>query len=160
MTRDAAAMAPELSLFLGGLATLVGGSFTPRTRQWRVRALAALAALACAAFAVVGLAGDSRSVFEGAYAVDDVTGTARILVAAGLLAVLALSGSEIAAHPRESEICTMLLLGGTGVLLMAGTRTSPSSSWRSCSPASRSTASSASWSSAPPPPPPRPPRRP
>ena len=122
MTRDAAAMAPELSLFLGGLATLVGGSFTPRTRQWRIRALAALATVVCAAFAVASSAGDPRSVFEGAYAVDDVTGVARILVAAGLLAVLALSGSEIAAHPRESEICTMLLLGGTGVLLMAGTQ--------------------------------------
>jgi len=122
MTRDAAAMAPELSLFLGGLATLVGGSFTPRTRQWRIRMLAALATIACAAFAVAGLAGDPRSVFEGTYAVDDVTGAARILVAAGLLAVLALSESEIAAHPRESEICTMLLLGGTGVLLMAGTQ--------------------------------------
>lgn len=122
MSRDAAAMAPELSLFLGGLATLVGGSFTPRTRQWRIRALAGLAALACAGFAVVGVVGDPRAVFEGAYAVDDVTGAARILVAVGLLGVLALSGSEIAAHPRESELCSMLLFGGTGVLLMAGTQ--------------------------------------
>ncbi len=121
MTSDAAAMAPELSLFLGGLATLVGGSFTPREQQWRIRALAGAAALACAAFALAGLAGEQRTVFEGTYAVDDVTGVARLLVAAGLLAVLALAGSEIAAHPRESELCTMLLIGGAGVLLMAGT---------------------------------------
>lgn len=119
---EAAAMAPELSLFLGGLATLVGGSFTPRSRQWRIRALASVAALCCAAFTAAGLTRTTRSVFEGTYAVDDVTGAARILVAVGVLGVLALSGSEVAGHPRESEICSMLLFGGTGVLLMAGTQ--------------------------------------
>jgi NADH-quinone oxidoreductase subunit N len=51
-------------------------------------------------------------VFEGTYAVDDVTGIARLIVADGLLLVAAMAGTEIAGHPRESEMCSMLLFGG------------------------------------------------
>ena len=36
-----ALLAPEILLFLGGLAVLMGGSFLPRTRQWLTRVVAA-----------------------------------------------------------------------------------------------------------------------
>lgn len=55
-----ALLAPEIVLFLGGLAALLGGSFLARTRQWVTRAVAAAALLVAAALAALDLPGGLR----------------------------------------------------------------------------------------------------
>ncbi|MFZ0834770.1 MAG: proton-conducting transporter membrane subunit, partial [Mycobacterium sp.] len=58
--------------------------------------------------------------FAGTFAVDTTTGVARIVVAVGVLLVLAAAGGEIAGMARESETYALLLFSGTGVLILAG----------------------------------------
>ncbi len=111
---------PEMLLFAGGLVTLISGSFLPRRRQWIARAIAAAALVAGAVAAGFALAGDARLGFEGTFAADTATGVSRLVVAVGTLLVLALAGDEIAASPRESETCALLLFSATGVMVLAG----------------------------------------
>lgn len=121
MGADLLALLPEALLFLGAMVTLVGGSFTPRTRQWRMGLVAAAAATASLVAGLVAWAGDDHAVFSGTFAVDTSTGAARLAVTMSLLLVLAIASGEVRDHPRESETYTLLLLGGTGALLLAGT---------------------------------------
>ncbi|MBD8870401.1 NADH-quinone oxidoreductase subunit N [Nocardioides sp. MJB4] len=119
MGADLLAMLPELLLLLGALCALVAGSYSPQHAQWRVRWAAAVAVLGSLVAAVVGLAGEPGTAFEGTVALDTATGVARVTVALALLLLLALAGDEVAGHPRESEIVTLLLLAGLGTLLLA-----------------------------------------
>ncbi|MGN6252525.1 MAG: NADH-quinone oxidoreductase subunit N [Marmoricola sp.] len=121
MGADLLALLPEALLFLGGMVTLVGGSFTPRTRQWRMGLVAAAATTASLVAGLLAWAGDDHTVFSGTFAVDTSTGAARLAVTTSLLLVLAIASGEVRDHPRESETYTLLLLGGTGALLLAGT---------------------------------------
>jgi NADH-quinone oxidoreductase subunit N len=111
---------PEMLLFLGGLAALLGGSFLPRDRQWVTRVVAAAALVAGAVAAAVGLAGPAQTAFEGTFTVDTATGVARIAAAVGTLIVLALASDEIGGSPRESETYALLLFSATGALILAG----------------------------------------
>lgn len=120
MGADLLALLPEALLFLGAMVTLVGGSFTPRTRQWRMGLVAAAATTASLVTGLVAWAGD-HAIFSGTFAVDTSTGAARLAVTVSLLLVLAIASGEVRDHPRESETYTLLLLGGTGALLLAGT---------------------------------------
>lgn len=117
---DVLALLPEALLFLGGMACLVGGSFTPRTRQWRMRVLAGVATLASLVTGLVAWAGADRTAFSGTFAVDASTGAARVIVTSALLLLLAVAGGDLRDHPRESETCSLLLFGGAGALLLAG----------------------------------------
>ena len=125
MRSDLLTLLPEALLFLGAMVALVGGSFTPRTMQWRIRLVAAAAvvgSLASASVAWVSVAaGDARTAFDGTFIADASTGAARVTVAVALLLILLLGGGELRDHPRESETCTLLLFGGVGTLLMSGT---------------------------------------
>ncbi|GAB2776917.1 NADH-quinone oxidoreductase subunit N [Nocardioides salsibiostraticola] len=121
MLSDTGALLPELSLFLGGLVCLLGGSFTPRTRQWRLRIVAALASTVAVGLGVAGLSSGPRRIFDASFVVDDGTNLARIAVGVALLLVLLIAGSEIAGHPRESETYSLLLFSATGSTVMAGT---------------------------------------
>lgn len=114
------ALLPEALLFLAGMACLVGGSFTPRTRQWRLRLLAGMAALLSLVVAVVAWVGEDRTVFSHTFTVDTSTGAARVIVTSALLLILVIAGGEIRDHPRESETCSLLLFGAAGALLLAG----------------------------------------
>ena len=117
---DLLALLPEALLFLGGMACLVGGSFTPRTRQWRMRLLAGVAVLGSLVAAVVAWTGADRTAFSETFTVDPSTGAARVIVTAALLLLLVMAGGDLRDHPRESETCSLLLFGGTGALLLAG----------------------------------------
>lgn len=120
MAADLMALLPEALLFLGGMFTLVGGSFTPRTQQWRLRMVAATASAAALVAGVVAWAGDSRTAFSGTFTVDASTGAARVTVTVSLLLILLIASGEVRDQPRESEVYTLLLFGGAGALLLAG----------------------------------------
>ncbi len=117
---DVLALLPEALLFLGGMVCLVGGSFTPRTRQWRLRLLAGAATLASLGAAGVAWMGEDRTAFSGTFTVDVATGAARVIVTSALLLLLVIAAGDLKDHPRESETCSLLLFGGAGALLLAG----------------------------------------
>ena len=121
MLADVAALGPEVALLAGALVVLLGGSFTPRRKQWRTRVLAVAAVVTAAVLAALDLGGAPRQAFESSFVVDDVTGVSRLVVCGALLLVLAVASDEVAAQARESEFYTLLLLGGTGALTMVGT---------------------------------------
>ncbi|HEX3005295.1 MAG TPA: proton-conducting transporter membrane subunit, partial [Angustibacter sp.] len=112
------AMLPEILLFVGGLACLLGGSFTPRRRQWRLRVVAAAALAASVVAALLG--GGTGAAFDGGFAIDVGTTTARVVAAVATLLVLGLAGDEIAGAGRESETYALLLFATTGTLVLAG----------------------------------------
>ena len=120
MGADLVAVLPEALLFLGGMVTLVGGSFTPRTRQWRMGLVATAATVASLAAGAAAWAGADRTAFSDTFTVDASTGAARVTVAVSLLLVLAMGSEEVRDHPRESETYTLLLFAGSGALLLAG----------------------------------------
>ena len=120
MVADFVALLPEALLFLGGMATLLGGSFTPRTRQSRMALVAVVATLASLVAGLVAWSGGTRTVFSGTFMVDASTGAARVTVTVSLLLVLAIASGEVRGDPRESETYSLLLFGGTGALLLAG----------------------------------------
>ncbi len=120
MRADLVALLPEALLFLGGMVTLVGGSFTPRTRQRRMSLAAAAATVASLVAGLVAWAGGPRVVFSGTFTVDDATGAARVIVTVALLLILLIASGEVRDHPRESETYSLLLFGGAGALLLAG----------------------------------------
>ena len=120
MTADLLAVLPEALLFLGGMVTLVGGSFTPRTHQWRLRIAAAAATTAALVASVVAWAGDDTTAFSGTFTVDTSTAAARVTVMVSLLLILLLAAGELRDHPRESETCSLLLFAAAGALVLAG----------------------------------------
>ena len=120
MGADLVSLLPEALLFLGGMVTLVGGSFTPRTRQWRLRPVAGAATAASLVAALVAWAGNDRTLFSGTFIVDVSTGAARVTVTVSLLLILLIASGEVRDHPRESETYSLLLFGATGALLLAG----------------------------------------
>jgi len=111
---------PEMLLFVGGLTSLIAGSFLARQRQWLTRVVAAVALLVSIVAAGIDLSRPARTAFEGSFAVDTGSGIARILAAIATLLVLALATDEIAASPRESETYALLLFSTTGTLVLAG----------------------------------------
>ncbi|WP_298752599.1 proton-conducting transporter membrane subunit [uncultured Serinicoccus sp.] len=120
MAMRPALLLPEIVLFLGALAALLGGSFLPRTRQWVTRVVASAALVLAAAMAAVALAGPTAVAMEGSFTVDPSTGVARLVATLGALVVLALAADEIDGSPRESETYALLLLSTTGTLVLAG----------------------------------------
>jgi NADH-quinone oxidoreductase subunit N len=121
MRTDLLTLLPEALLFLGGMTCLVGGSFTPRTQQWRMRCVAAVATSGALISAIVAWTGEPATAFSGTFEADTSTAAARVIVASAILIVLAMAGSDVRDHPRESETCSLILFGGTGTLLLAGT---------------------------------------
>lgn len=113
-------MLPEIVLFGAGLTVLIGGSFTPRHRQWWTRLFAAGALAAAIAVAAVAAVGPDQFAFKGSFAADATTAIARIVAALGALLVLAVAGDEIGGSDRESETYALILFATTGVLVLAG----------------------------------------
>ena len=111
---------PEMLLFAGGLATLLGGSFLARQRQWVTRVVAAVVLVGAAVAAVVIWAQGAQAAFEGTFAVDAATGTVRVVVVVATLLVLGLASDEIAGAPRESETYALLLFSSTGACIVGG----------------------------------------
>jgi NADH-quinone oxidoreductase subunit N len=111
---------PEILLFAGGLAALVGGSFLPRRRQWPSRVIALVALLAATVAAGFGLGGPLAEAFEGTFVIDTATGVARLVVTLATVLVVLLAGDELGGNARESEAYALLLFAATGALVLAG----------------------------------------
>ncbi|HEY3514720.1 MAG TPA: proton-conducting transporter membrane subunit [Kribbella sp.] len=113
-------MLPEILMFLGGLVSLISGSFLPRRGQWITRVVAVLALIAAVAVSIAQLAGPDRSAFDGTVDVDTATGLVRIAAAVGALLVIAAATEEMAGSPRESEFYALLLFATTGTVVLGG----------------------------------------
>ena len=111
---------PEMLLFIGGLAALLGGSFLPRARQWLTRAVAAVALVGAAVAAVIIGAKGAQSAFETTFAIDSATTLTRVVVAVATLLVLGIAADEVADSPRESETYALLLFSAAGACILGG----------------------------------------
>ena len=80
MGADLLALLPEALLFLGAMVTLLGGSFTPRTRQWRMGLVAAVFASASLVAGLAAWTGEDRAIFAGTFTIDTSTDVARAVV--------------------------------------------------------------------------------
>lgn len=120
MNMSVAALLPELWLLIGSLVVLASGSFLPRRRLGRVRAVTAVALLGSAVSAAVDLAGPDRLVWDGTYAIDQATAAARAIAVVAALLVLTVTRDELRDEARQAEICALLLLATLGSVLLAG----------------------------------------
>ncbi|WP_432075367.1 NADH-quinone oxidoreductase subunit N [Streptomyces wuyuanensis] len=111
---------PEVLLAASAVLGLLLGAWLPRRRQWVVGALTAGACGTGVLAAGVASAGPVSTAFGGSYAIDAVTGTARIVILGGTLLVLALAMPRMHGHPRETEFYVLLQLAATGALMLAG----------------------------------------
>lgn len=111
---------PELCLFLGALTTLIAGSFLPRTEQWIARLIAIGALGASAVAAVAGLMEPPHTTYDGTYAIDTATGTARVVIALATVLVICLAADELRGDAHESETYALLLLAAAGAVALAG----------------------------------------
>ncbi|WP_413810462.1 NADH-quinone oxidoreductase subunit N [Streptomyces sp. OE57] len=108
---------PEVLLAGSAVLGLLVGSWLPRGRQWLV---GALAGGACTAGIVAAAPASTGTAFGGAFAVDPVTATSRIVILGGTLVILALSIIPLHANPREGEFYTLLQLAALGAMMLAG----------------------------------------
>lgn len=112
---------PELAPAVGAVLGLLLGSWLPRDRQWLVRLVGVAACLVGVGATLASLDGAAHRAFEGSYAVDTATQVGRLIVLGGTLLVLLLSGDTVRSHPRETEFYVLVLLGGAGTVVLAGT---------------------------------------
>ncbi len=120
MTADLMLIWPELILTIGGLITLMIGTFLG-DRQVGLYQLSALLTLAAAAAAVVALFGVETTVFSGTLSVDGFGGFAKLLIYAAsfvsiLIAPRFFSGTMRAEYP------VLILFAALGMGIMASSR--------------------------------------
>lgn len=122
MGRDALVLLPEGILLAGLLGCLLGGSFTPRLQQGRIRAAAALTVVTASAATVMDWAAHpaARTLFEATFVVDDTTRIARLVVSGAVLLIVMMAGADVAGSARESETYVLLLLMALGVQVLTG----------------------------------------
>jgi NADH-quinone oxidoreductase subunit N len=116
---DPLALLPELVLLLGAAGVLLLGSFLPRQRQWIARVVTAALLMSSAVASAVALAGPDGLVFDGTFAVDGLTATARLVGALSGLLVLGILSEDVAGDRRESEQYVLLLLATLGTQVLA-----------------------------------------
>jgi NADH-quinone oxidoreductase subunit N len=112
------ALLPELLLLVGAVATLLCGSFLPRRRQGIAGVIAALA-LSGSLVAAIG-SRTVQTVYDQSYAIDIATSTARVLVPAAALLIIALATGRVAGDRRQSEFYVLVLLASLGAVVLAG----------------------------------------
>ena len=120
MTADLALIWPELILTVGGLVTLMLGTFLG-DRQVGLYQLAALLTLAAAAVAVVALFGTNASVFSNTLAVDNFGGFAKLVIY-GASAVSILIAPRFFAGGMRAEYPVLILFAALGMGIMASSR--------------------------------------
>lgn len=118
MNEKPLALLPELLLLLGAVTTLLSGSFLPRTRQG-IAGLVAAAALAGSAVAAVAGRAD-QTVYDHSYAIDAATTTARVIIPAAALLIIAMSTGRVRGDRRQTEFYVLVLLAALGADLLAG----------------------------------------
>ncbi|WP_069170089.1 NADH-quinone oxidoreductase subunit N [Streptomyces griseus] len=120
MNENPLGILPEILLAAGAVVGLLLGAWLPRRRQWITGAFAAAACAAGIAAAAVAAPGPATTVFGGAFALDALTGTGRVVLLGGGLAVLALSLGPLHGDPRETEFYVLLQLALLGAVVLAG----------------------------------------
>lgn len=120
MNEDPAALLPEIALAVAAVVGLLAGSWLPRRRQWIVRLLATIACAVGIVAAAVAATGPARTVFGGSYAIDTGLAAGRIVVLAATLLVIALAGTAVSGHRRETEFVVLLVLAALGAVVLAG----------------------------------------
>ena len=120
MTADLALIWPELILTIGGLITLMLGTFAG-DRQVGLYQLSSLVTLAAAAAAVVALFGVNASVFSGTLAVDGFGGFAKLLIYAASF-VCILVAPRFFSGGMRAEYPVLILFAALGMGIMASAR--------------------------------------
>ncbi len=110
---------PEIALIVGAIAALLLAMMLPQRRQgWCLAP--ALAALAVAALWALTQMRAERLTFSGVWALDGVTGWARLMILAATALCLALAPRWFARDRRHGEFYTMTLFSALGAIAMAG----------------------------------------
>lgn len=120
MTADLALIWPELILTIGGLVTLMLGTFLG-DRQVGLYQLAALLTLGAAAAAVVALFGVNASVFSGTLSVDDFGGFAKLIIYSAS-AVAIFVAPRFFGNGMRAEYPVLILFAALGMGIMASSR--------------------------------------
>jgi len=120
MTADLMLVWPELILTIGGLITLMLGTFLG-DRQVGLYQLAALLTLAAATVAVIALFGVNASVFSGTLSVDAFGGFAKLIIY-GASAVSILIAPRFFAGGMRAEYPVLILFAALGMGIMASSR--------------------------------------
>ena len=120
MSADLALIWPELILTIGGLVTLMLGTFFS-DRQTGLYQLSAMVTLAAAAAAVVALFGTDTTVFSGTLSVDSFGGFAKLLIyAASFICVIV--APRFFKEGFRAEYPTLILFAALGMGIMASAR--------------------------------------
>lgn len=120
MNEKPLALLPELILVVGATATLLVGIFAPRQRQWLARLVAAAALLGSLVAGAAALAGSDELIYDGSWAVDGLTGAARLVVPAAALLTIGLSVDRFGGTTRETEFYVLVLLASLGAIVLCG----------------------------------------
>lgn len=120
MTADLALIWPELILTIGGLVTLMLGTFLG-DRQVGLYQLAALLTLGAAAVAVVALFGTNATVFSNTLSVDAFGGFAKLIIY-GASAVSILVAPRFFTSGMRAEYPVLILFAALGMGIMASSR--------------------------------------
>ncbi|APZ97932.1 NADH-quinone oxidoreductase subunit N [Sphingopyxis sp. QXT-31] len=120
MTADLALIWPELILTIGGLVTLMLGTFLG-DRQVGLYQLAALLTLGAAAVAVVALFGVNATVFSNTLSVDAFGGFAKLIIY-GASAVSILVAPRFFTSGMRAEYPVLILFAALGMGIMASSR--------------------------------------
>lgn len=120
MSADLALIWPELILTIGGLITLMLGTFMG-DRQVGIYQLSALLTLAAAAAAVVALFGVEATVFSGTLSVDSFGGFAKLLIYAASFVCIVIAPRFFSGGMR-AEYPTLILFAALGMGIMASAR--------------------------------------
>jgi NADH-quinone oxidoreductase subunit N len=120
MSADLALIWPELILTIGGLITLMLGTFTG-DRNVSLYQLSSLLTLAAAAAAVVALFGVETTVFSGTLAVDGFGGFAKLLIYAASFICIMIAPRFFSGGMR-AEYPTLILFSTLGMGIMASSR--------------------------------------
>ncbi|HWW58700.1 MAG TPA: NADH-quinone oxidoreductase subunit NuoN [Sphingopyxis sp.] len=120
MTADLALVWPELILTIGGLITLMLGTFAG-DRQVGLYQLSSLLTLAAAAAAVVALFGIETTVFSGTLSVDSFGGFAKLLIYAASFVCIVIAPRFFNGGMR-AEYPTLILFAALGMGIMASSR--------------------------------------
>ncbi|HEY0595732.1 NADH-quinone oxidoreductase subunit NuoN [Sphingopyxis sp.] len=120
MTADLALIWPELILTIGGLITLMLGTFAG-DRNVGLYQLSSLLTLAAAAAAVVALFGIETTVFSGTLSVDSFGGFAKLLIYAASFVCIVIAPRFFNGGMR-AEYPTLILFAALGMGIMASSR--------------------------------------
>ena len=121
MTADLALIWPELILTIGGLITLMLGTFFG-DRNVGLYQLSSLLTLAAAAAAVVALFGIDATVFSGTLSVDSFGGFAKLLIYAASFISIIIAPRFFSGGGMRAEYPTLILFAALGMGIMASSR--------------------------------------